>query len=201
MSEKPSLPDTKPAMRTEFLARREELSAEEISRLGSQLLDRALKQPEISNAHTLAAYISMGSELPTMPLLSHLLQQGTKILVPRLGKGRDIGWSYFGSARELSEVGKHRPAEPQRAEVLGLEALKAADTILVPAFFIDREGYRLGRGAGWYDQALLHARPSATLIGVAYPWETSEKRLLPRNTHDIAVDVILTPEQTVRLRS
>ena len=52
---------------------------------------------------------------------------------------------------------------------------------------------RLGRGAGWYDRALLHASPQATIIGVCWPWEANVHDL-PRDPHDVPVGGILTPE-------
>ncbi|MCI1983349.1 MAG: 5-formyltetrahydrofolate cyclo-ligase [Bifidobacteriaceae bacterium] len=200
--------DSKSALRKKFLAHRLTLPQAEITACGEQLRVRGNKISEITQAKTLAAYVSMGSEIPTLPLLNDVLARGTRVLVPRLGTGRQIGWSYMESSERLVPQGAHRPEEPADAPVVGLDELNTADVILVPAFFIDAEGFRLGRGAGWYDRALLHRRANAVVIGIAYPWETASEepkddealpRLLPRDPHDIPVGMVLTPAGVTRL--
>jgi 5-formyltetrahydrofolate cyclo-ligase len=215
-------PDSKPVLRRKFLACRKALAPAEIATCGERLRAQAADSaalPEIARlgrGHTLAAYVSMGSEIPTLPLLGDVLARGARLLVPRLGTGRQIGWSYMDATDELASPGTRRPDEPAAAPVLGLDALAAADVILVPAFFIDEEGFRLGRGAGWYDRALTHRSASAAIIGVVYPWETSARnraaatdraaattplpRALPRDPHDVPVDIVLTPDDVTRLR-
>lgn len=42
---------------------------------------------------TVAAYVSMGSEVETRPLLAWLLASRIRVLVPLLGSGLDIGLS------------------------------------------------------------------------------------------------------------
>ena len=42
---------------------------------------------------TAACYVSMGTEISTMPLLSLFAQRGVRTLVPRLGSGAQIGWT------------------------------------------------------------------------------------------------------------
>lgn len=41
------------------------------------------------------------------------------------------------------------------------------DVIIVPVLGFRHDGYRLGRGGGWYDR-LLEAQPQAVTIGLAY---------------------------------
>jgi 5-formyltetrahydrofolate cyclo-ligase len=194
---------SKATLRKEFLARRKLLSSSEITAFGDQLLTRVQSIPEIDKASTVAAYVSMGTELPTKPLLAWLLGRGTRVLVPRLGTGKQIGWSYLSRNPEdlerLDDMGAHRPDEPAHSEVLGLDSLGNADAILAPAFFVDSSGYRLGRGAGWYDQALTYRSGSATVIAVVYPWEHNNELILPHEAHDVAVDAVVTPEEVLRV--
>ena len=55
---------------------------------------------------------------------------------------------------------------------------QAPDLVLVPALAIDRQGFRLGYGGGFYDRTLARLRPRAA-IGVAY-----EAQLVDRLPHD-----------------
>jgi len=126
---------------------------------------------------TVAAYVSMGSEVETRPLLAWLLASGIRVLVPLLGSGLDIG----------------RPDEPQGTP-LPPEALHDADLIIAPALAVDRHGNRLGRGAGWYDRALVNRRPVCPIIAVCWPWEVVDDDEWIADPHDVPADGVLTPE-------
>lgn len=66
------------------------------------------------------------------------------------------------------------------------------DVVFVPVVAFDRGGFRLGMGGGWYDQ-FLSKQPRALKIGLAYEWAEVPK--LPRESHDIRLDVVITPEK------
>lgn len=152
----------------------------------------------VRTGDVVAAYVSMGSEVDTRPLLSRLLATGCTVLVPRLGGGLDIGWSELESLKSLSNVGAGRPWEPSDGAVLPPGTLGRASLILVPALAVDARGTRLGRGGGWYDRALAVRRPGTPIVAVCWPWENrvadGERGLLPALVHDVPVDAVLTGE-------
>ncbi|MEM9084128.1 MAG: 5-formyltetrahydrofolate cyclo-ligase, partial [Planctomycetota bacterium] len=60
----------------------------------------------------------------------------------------------------------------------------------------DREGYRLGRGAGFYDRFLtsILRTPSMKkpmLVGVGFDCQLIDR--VPREPHDILLDAVVTP--------
>lgn len=185
----------KKALRKAALARRRAIEPDEFERAGDLLMRAALRRVEgMPVRSTIAAYISMGTEIPTMPMVAALQQRGMRVLVPRLGSGLDIGWSELGDSGVLEPMprtasGGMRPREPH-SPVLGPDALREASMIFVPALVVDGSNMRLGRGGGWYDRALTERGPRARIVAVCWPWErTSEP--LPRESHDIAVDEVL----------
>jgi 5-formyltetrahydrofolate cyclo-ligase len=56
---------------------------------------------------------------------------------------------------------------------------------------VARDGIRLGRGGGYYDRALRHARPGAVLVGVVFDDELLDE--LPSEAHDMRVTAVVTP--------
>ena len=54
-----------------------------------------------------------------------------------------------------------------------------------------RDGVRLGRGGGYYDRALRHARPGAVLVAVVFDDEFVDG--LPAEPHDRRVGAVVTP--------
>ena len=71
----------------------------------------------------------------------------------------------------------------------------AIEIIVVPALRIDRSGYRLGQGGGFYDRAL--ATTKAFTIGLIHPDEISSEDL-PREDWDIPLQAAATPDLVIR---
>lgn len=72
------------------------------------------------------------------------------------------------------------------------ERIAIADVLLIPCVGFDTARYRLGYGGGYYDRTLAAwptENPPVTL-GVAY--ELGKCEALPRETHDIPLDAIVT---------
>lgn len=72
--------------------------------------------------------------------------------------------------------------------------LKRYDVIFIPLFGFNENGYRLGRGGGWYDR-FLATQPQALKIGVGY--EDGLVEFTP-DLHDVRLDVIVT-EKSLRV--
>jgi 5-formyltetrahydrofolate cyclo-ligase len=62
----------------------------------------------------------------------------------------------------------------------------------------DRDGYRLGYGAGYYDRYLSAHRAKRTIraVGIAYAGQAVER--LPRAAHDEPLDAVATEEGVIR---
>ena len=73
--------------------------------------------------------------------------------------------------------------------------LSSIDLIIVPALRIDRSGYRLGQGGGFYDRALADIH--AFSIGLIHPDEISSEDL-PREPWDIPLNAAATPDLVLR---
>ena len=64
------------------------------------------------------------------------------------------------------------------------------DVAIVPGVAFDRQGNRLGHGAGYYDRLLAELPSSAYLISVAYECQMLEA--IPHEPHDIGMDQVVT---------
>lgn len=64
------------------------------------------------------------------------------------------------------------------------------DVIIVPCLVFDEANYRLGWGSGFYDR-FLAGQPQALKVGVAYQ-NSLVAQALPRQPHDIPMDIIIT---------
>jgi len=67
------------------------------------------------------------------------------------------------------------------------------DLLLVPCVGFDPERYRLGYGGGYYDRTLAGLKPRPFTAGISYECGRIT-HILPREPHDISLDLILTEE-------
>ncbi len=138
---------------------------------------------------TVAAYLSAGVEPGTLQLLGWLAAHRVRVLLPVLSHGPTPAWAPYAGPDAL-QVGRHGILEPS-SKPLPAEALAQAQLVLAPALAANENGDRLGRGGGWYDRALVHARPDALLVAVVHDEELLDA--LPAEPHDRPVRAVVTP--------
>ncbi|MEU1506739.1 5-formyltetrahydrofolate cyclo-ligase [Kitasatospora sp. NPDC005748] len=186
----------KSALRTRLLAERRALVAVERERAALALAGHAgaLAEP----GATVAAYVSVGSEPGTRPLLDALLARGVRVLLPVLLADNDLDWAEYEGPQALAPAGRGL-LEPVGGR-LGPEAVTTASLVLLPGLAVDRRGLRLGRGGGSYDRVLARlgragARPLLAVLLYEHELLTS----VPAEPHDLPVDLALTPSGPHRL--
>ena len=129
----------------------------------------------------------------TLGLFEHALlpvlldEAGSPLGAPR--------WGLWEAGQALVTLGRP-PAQPV-GEARGAESLKEADLIIIPALAASADGTRLGQGGGWYDRALMHRSPTTPVVAVIFDDEVMEAGLIPAEPHDVPVDAIVTPTQTI----
>ena len=64
------------------------------------------------------------------------------------------------------------------------------DLLLVPCVGFDAARLRLGYGGGYYDRTLASLQPRPYTVGLAF--ECARVAALPREPHDVPLDLILT---------
>ena len=184
-------------LRRDLLAVRAALADDEVAQAAETLSERALGLPELARAGTVAAYVSVGREPGTGPLLRALRERGVRVLLPVLLVDDDLDWAEFdghGRLVESEHAGRVRLLEPAGRR-LGTTAVTWADTVLLPGLAVDGRGVRMGRGGGSYDRALARVAASAAdpaLVALVYGHEVVDR--LPSEPHDRRVHAALTPE-------
>ena len=70
------------------------------------------------------------------------------------------------------------------------------ELLVVPGLAFDRQGYRLGRGGGYYDRFLAR-RVASTVVGLAFSWQIVPE--VPRDPWDVPVGAIVTERGVIRV--
>ena len=154
---------------------------------------RVMALPEMARARTVMVFISMPDEVDTAPIIQRCLDAGKAVVAPRTRmrprrmvpcRLRRLDALRPGAYGILEPP----PDEPSRPEDI--------DLALVPAVGLDRGGARLGRGAGYYDRFLTSAGFKAVRVGVGFQSQLVDR--VPRDEHDMPVEIIVTANETLR---
>ena len=180
------------------LARGEQRDKEVVSRMATA---RLLSMPEYQNARCVLWYVDVRDELRTQQAIAEELKRGS-------GEGRTIAVPYCrGDELEIFRlhgmedlaVGKFGILEP-RVELRGdsgrLIEPQEIELVVVPGVAFDPQGGRLGHGRGFYDRLLAQVGRETVLVGLAFECQLVCE--IPLAEHDVSMDWVVTPHQTIR---
>ncbi|MGH3412968.1 MAG: 5-formyltetrahydrofolate cyclo-ligase [Marmoricola sp.] len=180
------------ALRDQLVTARGRLGVATIAQRARDLAEVLTAVPEVRRAATVAAYVSVGREPGTGPLLEALGRAGKRVILPLLLPDNDLDWATYTGPDGLAPAGRGTLAPVTPA--LGPDAVATADLVLAPGLAVDRRGLRLGRGGGSYDRALARATGFTCVV------LNSEELLdaVPAEEHDRRVDAAATEAGLVR---
>jgi 5-formyltetrahydrofolate cyclo-ligase len=180
------MPDTKSELRARLRAARRARDKAALVAAGAALAAHA---PAL-HAATVAAFVGVRGEPPTLPLLAALRAAGGRVLLPVLEADLDLDWAVYDGELGEGRLGMREPPGPR----LGRTAIGEAGLVLTPALAVDATGRRLGQGGGSYDRAL--PRTTARAVAVVFDDELLDR--VPTEQHDRPVDGVLTPAGGLR---
>jgi 5-formyltetrahydrofolate cyclo-ligase len=193
----PPLDAVKSELRSRLRATRRARSAEERQQVAATLAALVLALPELSGVSIVAAYVSGIAEPATDPLLDALAAHGVRVLLPVLMPDLDLDWAVHTGAQGLapSSVGGRSGLLEPTGVRLGVDAVRSAGLVLVPALAVGTGGVRLGQGGGSYDRALARVRPEVPVAALLYDGELVDD--VPAEPHDRPVTLAVLPSGVV----
>lgn len=193
MARAPEPSEEKKRLRREMIARRDAVPADERERLAASMARHVAALAEYRSARTVLATMSIGSEWSTRPFLERARADGKALVLPRISdeKPKRLELYRVGSLEADLVPGVWNIPEPDPARCPPVD-LAAVDFALVPALAVDRDNYRLGYGAGYFD-GLLGSRKVKPYCVTALPAAFIVEKL-PHEPHDVPVDAVLGEE-------
>jgi len=179
----------KTALRDQLVTTRGRRSLLEVSEGARAIARHLVETPEVRRAATVAAYVSIGTEPGTGPLLDALTAMGRRVILPVVLPDLDLDWAVYDGPDDL--VRARRGLLEPAGERLGLDAVATADVVLTPGLAVDRTGMRLGQGGGCYDRALGRVPVGTFTCTLLYDGELLDE--VPAAPHDRRVTAVVTP--------
>lgn len=186
---------SKASIRREKRRLRDSLSAQQLLQAQTALSKHTGLYTQLRNARRVLSYIPLGGEISPKSLEQQLVH--AQIYQPRITHfSRGLMQIYPADGpKSCNRYGIWEPAAvgtPMPAQHL--------DAVLVPLVAFDRQGNRLGMGAGFYDRAMAFklARPAnrrPLLVGLAHHFQ--EVNSLQAQAWDVPLDAILTDRELI----
>ena len=186
-------PGTKAELRNVALARRAALAAEARGLASHQATGHL--RPLLRPGETVSLFWPMRDEIDPRGLIEHVNALGGRIAMPVIEKRRMFFRAFDGEhGLEAGVFGTHHPHAGQ--------PLLEPDFIVAPLAAFDRQGGRIGYGAGYYDKATadLKARGKRYRIaGIAFACQEVER--VPVEAHDEPLAWIATERELIHVES
>jgi len=207
----------KQSLRKQIVTRIARISESQLLRQGLALQNKLLSSDIYKNAKRIGIYVSLPYEVPTDLVISDMLRTDPQkhCFVPVIQPDRTLKMVRVYSVEDLQSfpVNKYNIPEPSPFYLMGADEVKredaleqgGLDVIIVPGVAFDKQGGRLGRGKGYYDNFLAQCHKLAmssgckmpTTVGLAFREQVVE--CVPREDHDRKVDFVLDPESPTDL--
>ena len=176
--------DLKNTLRRQLIQQRTALPIDVWRTQSDRICDRLSNCSQFMRAQTILAYQSCRQEPSLDYLFTHTNKQWG---LPRC-VGQDLQWHCW-QPSEPMVIGAYNILEP--SSELPLIEPASVDLMLVPAVAIDRSGFRLGYGGGYYDR--LRANPvwrRIPTIGIVFDFAYVD--ILPIESWDLPLDAVCT---------
>jgi len=150
---------------------------------------------EIVPGMTVSGFSPLKTEINPLPLMRKLAAAGAKLALPVVqGRGKPLIMRAFafGDALASGQWGIREP-KADAAEV-------APDILLVPLLAFDRNGQRIGYGAGYYDMTIARFRAMKQIVAVGIAYAAQEVAEVPVTERDARLDLVLTEREMIDFR-
>jgi len=186
--------DLKSIVRKDALMRRDAIPAAERVRAAEAIAARAFPLA-IRHGMIVSGFMPLKTEINPLPLMRTLAGAGAQLALPCIaGRGNPLIMRAFAFGDELAsgQWGIREP-KPDAPEV-------APDIMLVPLLAFDRNGHRIGYGAGYYDMTIAKFRSMKPVTAAGIAFAAQEIEEVPVTPRDARLDLVLTEREMIDLR-
>lgn len=145
---------------------------------------------EFKKAKTIFLYASFNGEVQTHKMIKEVLKKGKRVCLPFVVKKKKrLIPRAIKDLKGSLEPGPYTILQP-RKDCSWVVARKDLDFVIVPGLAFDHQGFRLGRGGGYYDRFLLHLPKKVHTIGVCFDFQLASS--VPHSSFDLPVQKVIS---------
>lgn len=189
----------KEKLRREMRARLHGMSPALRAEASLVICQMAANLPAFLKSRCVALFAPLPSEPDVHPLIEEAWAQGKRVVLPLMikhGAVPELDWHEVASWDDVVVPGPLGLREPDPLRCPRVPPTQI-DCLFVPGVAFDPEGFRLGRGGGFYDRFLSQAPPA--LPGIGLMFSLQKIPAVPREPHDQALRSVITEDGLVSL--
>ena len=175
--------EKKKALRKIIKVRVSAISANERRKREEILHNNLFSMPEFLDAKSVMLFANLPDEIDTFSLIDKCISMGKKVFLPVIN-GDDMTACEFTGEYRLGRYDIKEPVTPHSS----LLTPNSIDFILVPGVAFSPNGYRLGRGKGYYDK-FLSKYSNLFTVGVCFREQFYLD--IPTEPHDIPMHKVI----------
>ena len=178
--------------RNSILQKRNALGLTEASSLSNTILKIAELELNLSTIKTLGSYFSSENEVNPEILTRKRLKKNLLTTFPRVGPNHSM---HLIAPQNLMRLCKNKydifePSEGKEIHPIDHEI------IIIPTVGVDKNGYRLGYGGGYYDrflESVIQSNNRPLLVGLIYDFQFIDDSI--NEAHDLKLDIVFSELQ------
>lgn len=178
------------AQRRAMASVRDAIGPERRAQASRCLVENLLGLEEYQCACGVMSYMPISSEADVEEFNRRALADGKALYLPVSLEGGQMFASRLRGMDRL-RTGRYGVREPERDEPAPRGAIQL---IVIPGLAFDRQGGRMGYGAGYYDRFLPHL--AARRVGVCFEAQLVER--VPMGAHDVPMEILVTERGVYR---
>lgn len=164
------------------------LDTSEKHRKDEIIYSKVIRNSLYQKCKSLFIFVSYKNEVNTHNIIKHAIDNGKTVAVPVILSLDEGMIAVRINGMEQLKENKYGILEP----VLNNENIlvpESIDLVIVPGAAFDKNGGRVGYGAGMYDKFLKSINPKAKKVAIAYEFQVLD--YVPMEPHDIYVDEVI----------
>jgi 5-formyltetrahydrofolate cyclo-ligase len=185
--------ELKRAIRIEAAKKRDSIPPPVKKAKAAAIKDSLFALEEFRRAQSVLLYASFRSEVETSVLVEEAISIGKRIVLPKVNKDANSLTKHSINGMHETSSGYMGIPEPITDPCCNVEEI---EFIIVPGIAFDEKGGRIGYGGGYYDRLLRRVKGLKPMAALAY--EEQIYADLPREEHDIDMDIIITDRRIIR---
>lgn len=187
----------KKELRKKVLKIRRDLGKSVIREESDAILKHLLCSPFVEDAKVIMCYLAMEDEVQLMNFIAYALKKGKSICVPHIRDKAGLMDAVKIESLDKLVSGEFGILTVDNPDIKIMQP-NEIDLVIVPGVAFDKQGHRLGMGAGFYDRFLLNV-DQADFVGVALSCQIVD--FVPSMVHDCLVDYIITKDGIINCKT
>ncbi len=178
-------------LRKLFMARRNELTEQELQYLNEKIvLEFQRTFPDGARTVHIFLPILKKKEINTWPIIHWLWEKNCTVVVPEMDEFNHLLISRLLSPDTMLQTNSWSVPQPVKAKQIND---KKIDLVVLPLLAFDEHGYRVGYGSGYYDRFLGSLESSPGKVGLSFFPPVQE--ISDVHPGDIPMEACITPDR------